>query len=64
MTSENTILSFTINERIYKFECSPESPLGEAFDAICKFQSFISERINEETKKLKNQRLNNEEINE
>jgi hypothetical protein len=33
-------------ERIYSFNCDPDSPLGEIFDVLCSMQSEVVNRIN------------------
>ena len=38
------------SERIYKFVCENDSPLGEIHDILCQMRGFIVQRINEANK--------------
>lgn len=53
MIKHNTILEVKIGERIYQFECSPESPLGELHDALHQMKSFIIQKIVDAEKEIK-----------
>lgn len=37
-------------DRIYVFECDPDSPLGEIYDALTLMRAFILEKIQENEK--------------
>lgn len=52
MIKNITIVEVEIGERSYQLHCSPESPLGELYDAIQKLGIVIVERMMEEQKKL------------
>lgn len=47
MIKQKTVFEITINERSYRLECSPDSPLGELHDALSQMKSFVVERIKE-----------------
>lgn len=47
MLKSKVILEHKVNDRVYEFVCSPESPLGEAYDAVCLFREYLIKRINE-----------------
>lgn len=51
MIKQQTLLEVKAGERTYELACSPDSPLGELYDAICAMKSFIVQRINEEQQK-------------
>ena len=38
------------SERIYKFVCDSDSPLGEIHDILCQMKAFIIQKINESNK--------------
>lgn len=40
------------NERIYKFECACDAPLGEVFDALVVMKNYIVQRIQESEKEI------------
>lgn len=50
MIKNKTVLEVSKNERIYKLELSPESPLGEVFDVLCEMRGFVVDRILQEQK--------------
>ena len=33
-------------DRLYRFECDPNSPLGEVHDALCSLRSFVLDQMN------------------
>lgn len=47
MIKTKTVLEVKIGERIYEFSMSPDSPLGELFDAISQIRGLIIQKINE-----------------
>lgn len=47
MIKQKTILEVNSNNRVYSLECSPDSPLGELFDALSQMKSFIIEKMKE-----------------
>jgi hypothetical protein len=48
MTIKNKIVLEVIRgERTYEMVLSPDSPLGEAFDAITEMRNYLVERINQ-----------------
>jgi len=55
MIKAKTILEFKINERVYALELSPDSPLGEAFDAICQMQAYVVAKMQEAQKSMQAQ---------
>jgi len=57
MIESRTVLKIEINERKYELTMSPQSPLGEAFDALCQMQGFVSQRIKEHTEAQKPQEI-------
>jgi hypothetical protein len=34
-------------ERIHRFECPPNSPLGEIHDALCAMKAYVLKQMNE-----------------
>ena len=50
MFQQKTILEVKAADRIHRFECDPNSPLGEVFDALAAMKSFIVNEINERDK--------------
>jgi hypothetical protein len=53
MIKTKTVLEIQIRERIYEFSMSPDSPLGELFDAISQVRGLIIEKINESHQVIK-----------
>ncbi len=53
MIKHNTILEVKIGERIYQFQCSPESTLGELHDALHQMKAFIIQKIVDAEKEIK-----------
>lgn len=47
MIKNKTVLETKVNERAYRLECSPDSPLGELHDAICEMKSYVVQMIHE-----------------
>ncbi len=47
MIKSLTALEVKIGERVYKFLCDVESPLGEAHDAISQMKNYVVGKINE-----------------
>lgn len=45
-----TTLEKKTGDRIYTFECDPDSPLGEIYDALNMMRNFILEKIKENEK--------------
>jgi len=45
MIKSKTILEVNVGERVYELSLHPESPIGEVFDALCKMQSYVIDRI-------------------
>lgn len=46
MIKNVTALEIKVNERIYKFLCEVDSPLGEVHDILSQMKNFVVERIN------------------
>jgi hypothetical protein len=51
MIKSKTILEVKTGERVYEFTCPPDTPLGEAHDALCQMKAYVIERITEQQKK-------------
>lgn len=47
--TENTIIQVKTGERSYRLECSPDSPLGELYDALNQMRDFVITKINNES---------------
>jgi hypothetical protein len=47
MLKNISTLEEKVGERVYRFLCETDSPLGEVHDVICKMKSFIVQRINQ-----------------
>lgn len=45
-----TIIEIKVGERVYHFQCSPDSPLGEIHDVLCMMKQQIVGQINEAQK--------------
>lgn len=50
MLKNEVCLEVKKEEKIYRFSCAPESPLGELFDALSQMRAFVIERMNEQNK--------------
>jgi len=50
MIKTHTIIEHKIGERVYQLVCTPDSPLGELFDACNFFRGIVIEKINEAKK--------------
>ena len=50
--TENTKIEVKFNERSYILECSPDSPLGELYDAVTQIRNFVINKINQENERL------------
>lgn len=55
MIKNNTILEVKIGERIYQFQCSPDSPLGETYDALQQMKAFIVQKMIDVEKETKSE---------
>lgn len=53
MLKTQTILEVKIGERIYTLHLDPQSPLGEAYDAVTQMRGYIIDKIVEENEKSK-----------
>jgi hypothetical protein len=53
MLKTKTVLEVKVKERLYTLELHPESPLGEAYDAVTQIRGFIIDKIVEENNKSK-----------
>jgi hypothetical protein len=51
MIKTKVVIEHKIGDRIYEFQCVPDSPLGEIYDAISYMNSFIINKMIEEQKK-------------
>ncbi len=61
MIKNKTVLEVKIGERSYELNVSPDSPLGELFDAITQMQSFVVSKINDQSvKKTEEEELKQE----
>jgi ferredoxin len=47
MIKNLTELEIKIGERIYKFLCAMDAPLGEVHDAMNQMKGFVIEKLNE-----------------
>ena len=47
MIKNLTELEIKIGERVYKFLCAVDAPLGEVHDAVNQMKSFVVQKINE-----------------
>ena len=47
MIKQNSSLEVKINEKMYRFFCDNDSPLGSVHDAICQMKAYIVQRIND-----------------
>lgn len=54
MIKTQTVIEHKIGERTYQLVCTPDSPLGEIFDATNVFRGIIVDRINEAKKAQEN----------
>lgn len=50
MIKQKTVLEVKIGERIYEMCMSPDSPLGEIYDALSQIRLFVVNKINEQNK--------------
>jgi len=53
MLKTQTILEVKIGERVYTLQLDPQSPLGEAYDAVTQMRGYIIDKIVEENNKSK-----------
>ena len=53
MLKTKTVIQAQVRDRIYSLELDPESPLGEAYDAVNQIRGFIIKMINDEDEKSK-----------
>jgi len=51
MIKTKAIIEHKIGDRVHEFQCDPNSPLGEIFDALTMMRSLILNRMVEEQKK-------------
>ena len=53
MFKQKVILDVKGNdERIHRYECDPDAPIGEIYDALCTMKNFVIEKIKEKGKPL------------
>lgn len=45
MIKNKTALQVKKGERIYEFNCDPDSPIGELYDALFEMQAYVVGRI-------------------
>lgn len=45
--SEPTILEVKTGEHTYQFVCSPDSPIGEVYDALSNMRAYVIQKIKE-----------------
>lgn len=62
MLKNKLVLEVRINERLYSLEISPESPLGEIYDALNQIRGFIIEKMVEEQKNSNTQKIEVSEV--
>lgn len=62
MIKNETVLEVNIGDRIYKFSCSPQSPLGELHDALFQMKNFVIEKIIESNKATETNRSDSIEV--
>jgi len=53
MIKTKSILEVKIGERIYNFECYPDSPLGECFDALSQMRGYVLNKMVESNQVIK-----------
>lgn len=53
MIKQQIKLEVKAGERVYELACSPDSPLGELYDAISAMKSYVVQRINEQLEEEK-----------
>ncbi len=54
MIKTKTIMEIKLNDKIYTFECQPDSPLGEVHDALQQMKAYVIERMQEANKPKEN----------
>jgi len=45
------VLEVKKGDQVYSFHCSPYAPLGELYDVLCEFKSYVVSRMNEQEAK-------------
>lgn len=45
MIKQKTVLEWKVGERLYEFQCQPDSPLGEIHDALMQFKGAIVDKM-------------------
>jgi hypothetical protein len=50
MTDKQKTIEVTSDGYNFEFHCSPDAPIGQAYDALWKMLSFVSQRIQDATK--------------
>jgi len=64
MFKNHTVAQETINDRIHRYECTPNTPLGEAYDFLTRMRSYIFNLMAEEQAKLDKKKAEEEQEKE
>lgn len=47
MLKQKTVFEVIGERKTYRFECDPDSPLGEIHDVLCQMKHYVVNRIND-----------------